>query len=362
MRASRRDVGASGDHAIGEQGGNQSGGESHSQTGESGLLKGGLGEKSTQIGLQAGDDHLAERQDEKKGGKHQEKPVGEADKRTPSVEAREASTAGDTGVRCCGQEAQAGEDQARHRDLQECQRHGALRIEVEAQRLVDGNLDGRRRGSTTEDQHEGETRHAQHEDQACCSGDHTGQNRPLDEAEGGKRRETEARRHAPVFRRYPLEGRQHQAGCQRQVEEDMGDEDAGQPVDRDRLIEAKSGQRIVDDAASAEDADQPERADQDWQSHRHGHQPDQPDAAGKIGLSGERTGDRQGQAHGEKRGEEGLPERKRENRADDGISKGGEKAARQSSREQGSQRDADESRDDQQNEKATRKCGQPLSS
>ena len=141
----------------------------------------------------------------------------------------------------------------------------------------------------------------------------------------------------------------------------MSNENAGQPVDRDRLGEAEAGQDIVDDAASAKDADQSESADENGEAHWDCHQTDQPDTTGKIRLPGEGAGDGQGDADGEKRRQESLPEGERQYRADDGVGEGLEQAAGQPSCEQGCECDTDEAQDDRQNEKAARERGQPPS-
>jgi len=91
--------------------------------------------------------------------------------------------------------------------------------------------------AATEDEDQRETGGAKHEDQPGNARHDPDQGRRFDETEDRQGLHAEAGGKQPVFRRLPLKRHEKQPSGERQVEEDMGQKNAGQPVNADRLLQ-----------------------------------------------------------------------------------------------------------------------------
>ncbi|MEY9771394.1 hypothetical protein ABIA14_003671 [Sinorhizobium fredii] len=144
-------------------------------------------------------------------------------------------------------------------------------------------------GAAAKRQHQRETGGTEHEDEAGNARQQPPDRRPFDEAEDRQRAHAEIGGAAPIFRRNALEAGKHQPRRKRHVEEDMGNQDAEQTVDTDRLLQAQGGEPLVQKALATPDLDQAERGDKSRQAERQGHQPQHPDPAGEGCLARQRA-------------------------------------------------------------------------
>ncbi len=79
--------------------------------------------------------------------------------------------------------------------------------------------------------------------EACGARQGGAHGRPFDEAEGGGRPHAELARQPPLVGRQRVERFEEKPGCQRQVEEDMRDQNAGEAVDAGPCPAGQSRQR-----------------------------------------------------------------------------------------------------------------------
>jgi hypothetical protein len=200
------------------------------QAGQTGALDRRLACETDEISGEAGYDHCRHRGDDEDRGDQDQRGVGNrfghADGDVAAWRYARVRLAGGVATEA-GQDPDGGD---RERNLPERQRDRARGVEIEAQCLVDRDLQRGRRRTAAERQHDREGGDAQHEDESgdarqCCA-----DRRPFDEA----KRRTGA--HAELARQPPLVGRhrsqrfQEKPGGERQVEKHMRNENAGQAV------------------------------------------------------------------------------------------------------------------------------------
>ena len=84
--------------------------------------------------------------------------------------------------------------------------------------------------------------------------------------------QVELSRQLTLFRRDALQRLQHQAGRQRQVKEDVRQQDARQTIGREVITDAEQLAQMRQPAIATVDGQQPKHCDQYRQHQRHGAQ------------------------------------------------------------------------------------------
>ncbi len=204
---------------------------------------------------------------------------------------------------------QSQQQRSGHADLQGGQGDCPRRVEIEAQRLVDRDLDGAGGGSAAERQHQREAGGAEHENEAGGPWQQSTKDRPFDKAEEGGGRHAEIGGRSPVFQGDALEPGKKETCDKRHIEEDVGKQDAEKAIDADRLLQPEPRKGGVEHALPAPDLDQPERADQHGQAERQGHKPQHPDAARKARPARQCPCDRYGEENRKQRRKARLQQR-----------------------------------------------------
>ena len=121
-----------------------------------------------------------------------------------------------------------------HRDceLDERQERGAVEVELEPKRLIYRQLHGGRAWPAAKREGNRKAHGADHEDHQRGTRHHLPQHRPFEMPVHGARIHAEARRQAKALGRDFLPALQDEPRRQRKVEEDMSQDDAMEPVDR----------------------------------------------------------------------------------------------------------------------------------
>ena len=196
---------------------------------------------------------------------------------------------------------QQGDDDSGQRDLQESQRHGPCRIEVEAKRLVDRDL--KRRGGRTaaQRQHDGEGGDAQHEHEPGDTRQRLPERRPFDEPERRAAAHAELARQPPLVGGNRVQGFKEQAHGQWKVEEDVRDEDSGQAIDARPGAPVQPFDKAGEIARASVERQHAQRGHDRRQGQRDGEQLQDQRPAGKARMPRQRPGDEQGRHHRQQR-------------------------------------------------------------
>ena len=167
------------------------------------------------------------------------------------------------------------------------------RIEIEAQRLIDGGLQRRPARSAAERERDGEAGEAEHEDETGDAGEGRPQGRKLDQAEDLCAAHAELACQAPALARHGLQPRQQGAGGEGHVEEDMGDQYAAEAVEEAAQRQPRTRRQPVQPAALAIEGDDGEDRDDGRHHHGQAEEPKQQGAAGKSRPARQGAGHRQ---------------------------------------------------------------------
>src|SRR5262245_33287459 len=185
-------------------------------------------------------------------------------------------------------------------ELHQGQHGGACWIIVEAERLIDADFEGRGRRPAAQGEHDRKARGTNEEDQTRYAGKAAFDLGPFDEAESRHGGEVELCREPEAFGRDAVELLQNEPGCERQVEEDMRQENAGQPIDVERLAK-----EAAQPAGAAIDGDNAKDDDDGRQRQRQSEEAEQEAAAQEVDArQSERHG--KGKRHGEQGRKSGL--------------------------------------------------------
>ncbi|MPL88438.1 hypothetical protein SDC9_34461 [bioreactor metagenome] len=257
--------------------------------------QGNRAEGGDQEGRGNGDRHAVLDPAQARGGQGGARPV------EPGAEAR-------------GQGEARGQCQRRERQhhLHEGERRRPPKIGIEAEGLIDRQLDRRRPRSAAQHQRHGEGTEADEEDGERRAGQHRAQHRPLEMARHLGRAEAEACGQPQPLGRDRLPAVQHHPRGERQVEEDMGEDHPMRAIDAERG-QAERGKRGVQRAAPAEDRDQPEDRDDRGQQEGRAHQRNER-LAPRETAPVERARDRHREQARQQRRQRRLPQREPQRR------------------------------------------------
>src|SRR6056297_2815942 len=151
-----------------------------------------------------------------------------------------------------GEAEREGGGEGRDGELDDGEAGGAVEIEVEGKGLVDGEFDRRGGRAAAEREGDGEARRADEEDDEEGAGKGGAEDRTLDQAVDVAGLETEGSGEAEALGRDFEPALQDQAGGERQVEEDVGEDDAVEAVDLHGR-KSEEAQRVAEDARASED-------------------------------------------------------------------------------------------------------------
>ena len=191
-------------------------------------------------------------------------------------------------------------------------------IEVKAQRLVDSHLQCGGLGAAPERQHCGEAGEAEHEDEAGEPRQDAADERPLQQPEDVGGAHAELAGEAPGGLGDALYALQDEAGGQRHVEEDMGQQDAEQAIEIVAGIQAQAVQQLRQPALTTVHRHHAEDGDDDRQHQGEAEQLEQQAASGET-ASRQGPGHRDGKPQAQQGGEQCLPEAETQHVAQVGI-------------------------------------------
>ena len=145
-------------------------------------------------------------------------------------------------------------------DLDNRQEGRTLKVEIVADGLIDGEFDGRCLWAAAEGEDDGEARRAQEKNEGEDARQALLQHRPFDMARDGARGHAKLAGEAPLLGGDGEPALQQDAGGKRQVEENMGQQDAADAIERrgfeaDRLGEAWQQSPFAPYRQYAEDGD-----------------------------------------------------------------------------------------------------------
>ncbi len=207
-------------------------------------------------------------------------------------------------------------------ELEQRQSAGGGEIEVKAQRLIDGHLQGGGLGAAPQRQYGGEAGEAEHEDEAGQSWQYAADQRPLQQPEDMGGAHAELAGEAPGGFGDALQALQQETRGQRHVEENVGQQDAEQAVEVVAGSEPEPVQQLRQPALLAVHRDDAEDGDDDRQYQREAEQLDEQGAPRKAAPR-QGAGHRNGQSQAQQGGEQRLPEAEAQHVAQVGVGQQG---------------------------------------
>ncbi len=174
------------------------------------------------------------------------------------------------------------------RHLQQRKQPGAGEIHVEADGGVDRYLECRRARAPAEREHDGEACEAQKENQDADRRCLAPKNRPVENAEDGPGRHPELRGKPPVLAGNRGERGEEDACGERRIEEDVSNQDAGEPVEPAAGVNADKPQALPEPPGAPQHLDHREHDDDRRQDTRQVERRDEEAATRKSRSSRKR--------------------------------------------------------------------------
>ena len=228
-------------------------------------------------------------------------------------------------------------------NLHEGEQGGAVGFVGEGQRLVDGKFDGGRFRAAAEDEDGAEAGEAEHVDERGDGRQLAAQPRPFEVAKERPAAHAELGGELALFAGDLFEGVEQEAGGERQGEELVDEEDAGEAIGAETPVAAERLPDVRQPALFAVHAEDAGDGDQRRQGEGHGGEAQEQVATGEVAAL-ERAGEEDGGGNGECGRKGRLPEGEAQYVPEVGVGEAlcGHVPALQEEGEQGGKADGDE--------------------